>query len=248
MYNDYPAAAKANAKKAIDWKEKYGRGEVKGGTAVGWARAHQLASGENLSADTVGRMSSFNRHRKNSKISPEFKDEPWKDNGYIAWLIWGGDEGVDWAMDKMKQIKNEGKSVMKRIKLFEEFVAEKIKAAEAHDTMNGVQTIIDGKREVAFISTMNNPLYAPNNKYEIEAMDYGVSKGLKSIEVKNKKDGKAWVLYKTDKKLAQKLADYASEHEGYLSDSTPEEARYVGNLLGYDKNDIEDFVKRVYKK
>lgn len=124
-YNDYPAAAKANAKKAIDWKEKYGRDEVKGGTAVGWARAHQLASGENLSADTVGRMSSFNRHRKNSKISPEFKDEPWKDNGYIAWLIWGGDEGVNWAMDKMKQIKNEGKSHIKRVKLFEEFLLEK---------------------------------------------------------------------------------------------------------------------------
>ena len=24
-YNDYPSAAKANAQKAIDWKEKYGR-------------------------------------------------------------------------------------------------------------------------------------------------------------------------------------------------------------------------------
>jgi len=137
---------------------------------------------------------------------------------------------------------------MKRVKLFEAFVAEKIKASEAYDTMNGVQTVIDGKREVAFISTMNNPLYAPNNKSEIEAMDYGISKGLKSIEVKNKKEGKAWVLYKTDKKMAQKLADYASDHGGYLSDDTPEEARYVGSLLGYDKNDIEDFVKRIYKK
>ena len=124
-YNDYPAAAKANAKKAIEWKEKYGRDEVQGGTEVGWARAHQLAKGENLSADTVGRMSSFNRHRKNSKITPEHKDEPWKDNGYIAWLIWGGDEGVDWAIDKMKEIRNENKTSMKHIKLFEEFIEEK---------------------------------------------------------------------------------------------------------------------------
>lgn len=125
-YNDYPAAAKANAKKAIEWKEKYGRDEVKGGTEVGWARAHQLANGENLSAETVGRMSAFNRHRKNSKIAPEHKDEPWKDNGYIAWLIWGGDEGVDWAIDKMKEIKkNESKSIMKHVMLFEEFLLEK---------------------------------------------------------------------------------------------------------------------------
>lgn len=103
-YNDYPAAAKKNAQMAIDWKEKYGRDEVPAGTPVGWARAHQLAKGEKISADTVKRMSAFNRHRKNSKISPEHKDEPWKDNGYVAWLIWGGDEGVDWAIEKSKEI------------------------------------------------------------------------------------------------------------------------------------------------
>ena len=103
-YNDYPAAAGKNAQKAIDWKEKYGRDEVPAGTPVGWARAHQLAKGEKISADTVKRMSAFNRHRKNSKIAPEHKDEPWKDNGYVAWLIWGGDEGVDWAIEKSKEI------------------------------------------------------------------------------------------------------------------------------------------------
>lgn len=106
-YKDYPAAAKANAKKAIKWKEEHGRDEVKGGTAVGWARAHQLAKGEALSKDVVSRMAQFNRHRKNSSIKPELKDEPWKDNGYIAWLIWGGDAGVDWAIKKMKQINEE---------------------------------------------------------------------------------------------------------------------------------------------
>ena len=103
-YDDYPAAAKKNAQMAIDWKEKYGRDEVPAGTPVGWARAHQLAKGEKISADTVKRMSAFNRHRKNSKIAPEHKDEPWKDNGYVAWLIWGGDEGVDWAIEKSKEI------------------------------------------------------------------------------------------------------------------------------------------------
>ena len=103
-YNDYPAAAKKNAQMAIDWKEKYGRDEVPAGTPVGWARAHQLAKGEKISAETVKRMSAFNRHRKNSKIAPEHKDTPWKDNGYVAWLIWGGDAGVDWAMEKSKEI------------------------------------------------------------------------------------------------------------------------------------------------
>ena len=103
-YSDYPEIAKKNAQKAIDWKEKYGRDEVDAGTAVGWARAHQLAKGENISGETVKRMSSFNRHRKNSTIATEYKDTPWKDKGYVSWLIWGGTEGVDWAMKKSKEI------------------------------------------------------------------------------------------------------------------------------------------------
>jgi hypothetical protein len=106
-YNDYPKAATSNAQKAIDWKEKYGRDVVTAGTEVGWQRAHQLAKGESLSEDVVSRMAQFNRHRKNSKIAPEFKDEPWKDRGYVAWLIWGGDEGVDWAMETMGKINKE---------------------------------------------------------------------------------------------------------------------------------------------
>ena len=96
-----PAGAAAAAKKALKWRDEHGD-EVKGGTRVGWTRANQLAKRENISLDTVKRMASFNRHRKNSKISPEHKDEPWKDNGYIAWLIWGGDAGVDWAIETSK--------------------------------------------------------------------------------------------------------------------------------------------------
>lgn len=103
-YSDYPAAAKENAKKALEWRDKYGRDEVTAGTPVGWQRANQLSKGEALSKDIVSRMAQFNRHRKNSKIDPEVKDTPWKDNGYVAWLIWGGDEGVDWAMKKMDEL------------------------------------------------------------------------------------------------------------------------------------------------
>jgi len=124
-YNDYPAAAKKNAQMAIDWKEKYGREEVDAGTAVGWARAHQLAKGEKISADTISRMASFNRHRKNSKIATEYKDTPWKDKGYVAWLIWGGDEGVDWAMKKSKELnKMEESKYFKPVKSYSDFINE----------------------------------------------------------------------------------------------------------------------------
>jgi len=102
-----PAAAAANAKKALKWKDKHGD-EVKAMTRTGWTRANQLANREELSLDTVKRMAAFARHKKNAKISPEHKDEPWKDNGYVAWLGWGGDAGVEWAQ-KISDKEEKGK-------------------------------------------------------------------------------------------------------------------------------------------
>ena len=106
-YKDYPQSATNNAKRMIAWREKYGRDEVKGGTAVGWQRAASLAKRESLSAETVGRMAAFNRHKKNSTVDPKYKDTPWKDKGYVAWNLWGGTSGVNWAIKKMESIRNE---------------------------------------------------------------------------------------------------------------------------------------------
>jgi hypothetical protein len=94
-YNDYPEAAKKNAQRALDIKQE---NDLGCGTPVGWTRANQLAQGENISRDTIARMSSFERHRENSKGNP--KD----DCGALMWLAWGGDEGVAWATKKLQQI------------------------------------------------------------------------------------------------------------------------------------------------
>ncbi len=108
-----PAAAARNAQRALDWKEKHGD-EVKAMTRVGWARANQLAKGENLSYETVKRMAAFARHKKNSKINPDKKDTPWKDNGHVAWLGWGGDAGVNWAKGIVSKI-DENNSLIEAI-------------------------------------------------------------------------------------------------------------------------------------
>lgn len=125
-FSDYPKAATENAKKALEWRDKYGREEVDAGTPVGWQRANQLAKGEALSYDVVSRMAQFNRHRKNSKVAPEFKDTPWKDRGYVAWLIWGGDEGVDWAMKTMEQFKKKeaNESFIMKFESFSRMISE----------------------------------------------------------------------------------------------------------------------------
>jgi len=92
-----PSGAAKSAQKALDWKAKYGD-EVKAMTKTGWHRANQLAKREELSYDTVKRMHSFfSRHKGNEEIADEKKDTPWKDNGYVSYLGWGGAAGRDWA-------------------------------------------------------------------------------------------------------------------------------------------------------
>jgi hypothetical protein len=103
-FTNYPKSASNNAKKVLEWKEKYGD-EVKGMTSVGWNRANQLAKREALSKETVKRMAQFNRHRQNAKVDPKYKDTPWKDNGYVAWLGWGGTSGVNWAIRTSESFK-----------------------------------------------------------------------------------------------------------------------------------------------
>lgn len=97
-FNDYPKKASENAKRAIELREKYG---LKCGTQVGWKRASMLSNGENLSRETIARMSAFERHRENSKGDPK------EDCGALMWLAWGGDEGIEWAKRKLEQIDRE---------------------------------------------------------------------------------------------------------------------------------------------
>ena len=97
-YNDYPQAAKVNAQRALNIRNQY---KVNCGTPVGWARANQLANGENITRDTISRMASFERHRENSKGDAR------NDCGALMWLAWGGDEGVNWASNKLKELKSE---------------------------------------------------------------------------------------------------------------------------------------------
>jgi hypothetical protein len=97
-YTDYPKGAIENAKIAIRYAEENGWGDCL--EATGKARANQLANGEPISEETISRMASFERHRQHS--TKELGDGC----GRLAWLAWGGDEGIEWAQRKLEQIKN----------------------------------------------------------------------------------------------------------------------------------------------
>jgi hypothetical protein len=95
-YTDYPESAVNAAKRALAWAEENGWGDC--GTPIGKARANQLANREPISFDTIKRMAAFQRFRRFAGKSYE------EGCGTIMWDAWGGTEGVDYAIRKVKEI------------------------------------------------------------------------------------------------------------------------------------------------
>ena len=96
-FTDYPMAATNNAKRALKWREE--TGNPKGcGTAVGWARANQLAKREPISFETIKRMAAFQRFRR-------LANTPYEEGcSGIMWDAWGGTEGIEYAIRKVKEL------------------------------------------------------------------------------------------------------------------------------------------------
>jgi len=99
-----PAGVAAAAAKGLEFRRKGGGGGLTPseasaqGIGSGVARAASLKNRQKQSPKTVRRMAAFfSRHEKNSTIDPKYKSEPWRDRGYVAWLLWGGDPGRAWA-------------------------------------------------------------------------------------------------------------------------------------------------------
>lgn len=97
MANDAKPTAKmaANAKRGLELRERFDRG----GTEVGVRRARQLAERRPLSeADIKSMHSYFARHEVDKQgKAHEWGDEDDPSAGYIAWLLWGGEEGKAWV-------------------------------------------------------------------------------------------------------------------------------------------------------
>ncbi len=85
----------AEAELGLKWREEYKRG----GTEVGVARARDISNMRNLSLDTVTRMNSyFARHEVDKEaLGWNQGEEGFPTAGRIAWQLWGGDPGKDWA-------------------------------------------------------------------------------------------------------------------------------------------------------
>jgi len=92
-----PEGVAVAAKRALVWISEGYAGD--GFTAVGRARAVQLASGRDISADTVNRMKSyFARHEVDQQATGfNSGEDGYPSAGRVAWDAWGGTSGQTWV-------------------------------------------------------------------------------------------------------------------------------------------------------
>lgn len=92
-----------NAKLGLKLRKRFNRG----GTEVGVNRANQLAERRRVSTEDIKSMASYFARHEVDKSATRYK---WGDNdrpsaGYIAWLLWGGDEGKVWAKERREALR-----------------------------------------------------------------------------------------------------------------------------------------------
>jgi hypothetical protein len=97
-----PKEVADNAAKGLRLREQFGRG----GTEIGVARATELKNRDKLAPSTIRRMVSYFARHEVDKRGKNYGNEDNPSAGYIAWLLWGGDEGRAWALDLKQKIGN----------------------------------------------------------------------------------------------------------------------------------------------
>lgn len=97
-----PKAVQSAAERGLEMRREHDRG----GTMIGVTRARDLSNGAGISIETIGRMVSFfARHDTPEERAARERDETSPAN--IAWLLWGGDAGREWAKSIWDRAKEE---------------------------------------------------------------------------------------------------------------------------------------------
>ena len=111
-----------------------------------------------------------------------------------------------------------------------------IDAKEAHTEEDSLMTVLNGQRNVGFISIKKSMI------------DEIKRQNLKIIPVRMQTpDIIRTIIYREESKAdAFKLYKIAQSKDGYLSDKSPEEAREIGELLGYSENSINEYIYKRY--
>jgi hypothetical protein len=127
------------------------------------------------------------------------------------------------------------------IKLLD-LLLEEIDPSEVYKDVDNVQTIVDGKRNLAFIALKS---MRPSDAQTVQQII--ADNGLKVMYVKGN-PYEAYIVYTQGSESdASELKGIAEKYGGYLSkDATREETERIGQLLGYTKQSIDDYISKRY--
>ncbi len=101
-----PPASVADAARAALQLRASQTASKRGGTAVGVARARQLANRQNVSPSTARRMKAYFDRHEVDKQATGFKrgEKGFPSRGKQAWELWGGNAGYGWAKKLVRQM------------------------------------------------------------------------------------------------------------------------------------------------
>ena len=197
-----PASAVSNAKRGLSLRKEFGRGglspsEAKAqGIDSGVTRARKIASGK-VSRHDVRRMSAFNRHRKNYRPEKKMPDGG-PTAGTIAWLLWGGTSGVNWAKNKSASMNAESEIVVVPECLF----------CENDDTDEPlVEVLLDGYPELICESCMDPNNWAAESFGPVDE-DGILAKALAKARAKSKEPRRPLKITKLPHRNQKSLKDF----------------------------------------
>lgn len=105
-----PKTVAENARRALEVRASKPESQ-RGMTAVGIARARDLANRKPLSEDTIRRMVAYFERHASDKQGSTWDDQG---RGWQSWYGWGGDDGFAWASRKVDEFDRERERLAER--------------------------------------------------------------------------------------------------------------------------------------
>jgi len=128
------------------------------------------------------------------------------------------------------------------IKRKQRLLKEEISRDEVVTDIESVQTIVDGRRGVAYIAEIGTP-----SEDWKAIQDMIRDNHLKAMHVKGNENNAFVVYAQGHEKDAMELKGIAEKYGGYLAwNATKEDSRRIGELLNYKKSEIDDYIAQNY--
>ena len=206
-----PNGVRKEAENGLKLRREHGRG----GTAVGIARARDLANGKTLSPSTLRRMKAFFDRHQSDKSAPGFDrgDKEWPSNGLIASKLWGHDSGYSWAKKVVAQMnaadEKEGRSLRPKGSSFG--LSPKVVVVHGPPSIKKSEYVAAKKSDDDVVFDFNkvmDALSGGGKKDSLISYCTDIRTLIIDRAIKNKSSGKTWIV-------ATRVSD---EMRGSLSD------------------------------